>query len=196
MLLGCHLSIGKGFAGALAAAENLGINALQIFSHNASSWRMKEITDEAVSSFQQHLASSSVEYVVIHTMYLLNLASPDEALFERSIAALEEEIRRAGLLGIDQIVTHLGAHKGSGAGTHTCTCSSKIPLELERRWERPSLNWERSSTAFLTQATSVSASTPVTPSPLATSYAHRMASQRRWKSSIARSASTAYASST
>ncbi len=114
MLLGCHLSIGKGFTGALAAAENLGINALQIFSHNASSWRMKEITDEAASSFQQCMVSSSVEYVVIHTMYLLNLASPDEVLFERSIEALEEEIRRAGLLGIDQIVTHLGAHKGSG----------------------------------------------------------------------------------
>ena len=114
MLLGCHLSIRKGFTGALAAAKNLDINAMQIFSHNASSWRMKEITAKAASSFQQCMASSSVEYVVIHTMYLLNLASPDEALFERSISALEEEIRRAGLLGIDQIVTHIGAHKGSG----------------------------------------------------------------------------------
>jgi len=114
MLLGCHLSIGKGFTGALAAAENLGINALQIFSHNASSWRMKEIADETAASFRQHFSESSVEYIVIHTMYLLNLASPDEALFERSIAALEEEIRRAGLLGIDRIVTHLGAHKETG----------------------------------------------------------------------------------
>ncbi len=114
MLLGCHLSNGKGFTGALAAAKTLDINAMQIFSHNASSWRTKEITAEAASSFQQRLVSSSVEYVVIHTMYLLNLASPDEELFERSIAALEEEISRAELLEIDQLVTHLGAHKGSG----------------------------------------------------------------------------------
>ncbi|GAG44430.1 unnamed protein product, partial [marine sediment metagenome] len=62
MLLGCHLSIGKGFAGALATAENLGINALQIFSHNASSWRMKEITSEMAASFQQHFSESPVEY--------------------------------------------------------------------------------------------------------------------------------------
>lgn len=117
MLLGCHLSIGKGFTGALEAAENLGINTLQIFSHNASSWRMKEITDETAASFRQHFSESSVEYIVIHTMYLLNLASPDEALFERSIAALEEEIRRAGLLGIDRVVTHLGAHKETGTET-------------------------------------------------------------------------------
>jgi deoxyribonuclease-4 len=130
MLLGCHLSIGKGFTGALGAAKDLDINAMQIFSHNASSWRMKEITTEAASSFQQCMTSSSVEYVVIHTMYLLNLASPDEALFERSIAALEEEISRAELLGIDQLVTHLGAHKlledTAGAGTTMGTTFSEL----------------------------------------------------------------------
>lgn len=114
MLLGCHLSIGKGFTGAIEAAEDLGINTLQIFSHNASSWKMKTITKEAASSFQARLKTSKVEVVVIHTMYLLNPASPDEVLFERSVAALEQEVKRAGSLGIDRIVTHLGAHKGTG----------------------------------------------------------------------------------
>ncbi|MCK4392089.1 TIM barrel protein, partial [Candidatus Bipolaricaulota bacterium] len=113
MLLGCHLSIGKGFTGAIEVAENLSINALQIFSHNASSWKMKTITKEAASSFQTRFKNSSVKVVVIHTMYLLNPASPDEVLFERSVAALEQEVKRAGILGIDRIVTHLGAHKGS-----------------------------------------------------------------------------------
>ena len=114
MLLGCHLSIGKGFTGVLDAAEALGINALQIFSHNASSWRMKPITEEAATGFRACLERSSVEFVVVHTMYLLNLASPDADLFEKSIVALEEEVARAGTLGIDHLVTHLGAHKGSG----------------------------------------------------------------------------------
>lgn len=114
MLLGCHLSIGKGFTGALDAAEDLGINALQIFSHNASSWRMKTITEEAASSFRVRFDDSPVEYIVVHTMYLLNLASPDEALFKRSVAAFEDEVERAEILGIDRIVTHLGAHKGAG----------------------------------------------------------------------------------
>jgi len=114
MLLGCHLSIAKGFTGAIDAAEALGNNALQIFSHNASSWRMKPILPEAAAAFRARFEDSSVEYVVIHTMYLLNLASPDAALFERSAASLEQEVERANLLGINQIVTHLGAHKGSG----------------------------------------------------------------------------------
>ena len=114
MLLGCHLSIAKGFTGAIATAEALGNSALQIFSHNASSWRMKPISSEAAAAFRARFEDSSVEYVVIHTMYLLNLASPDKALFERSVAALEEEVERAVFLGIDRIVTHLGAHKGTG----------------------------------------------------------------------------------
>jgi len=114
MLLGCHLSIGKGFTATIDEAESLGMSAMQIFSHNASSWRMKEITSKIATSFQNRFTGSSVEYVVIHTMYLLNLASPDDALYERSIVSLQEEIHRAGMLGIDQIVTHIGAHKGSG----------------------------------------------------------------------------------
>ena len=114
MLLGCHLSIGKGFPAAIDEAESLGMNALQIFSHNASRWKMKEITAETAAAFRERFARSSVAFVDIHTMYLLNLASPDDALYERSILSLEEEIRRAGILGIDRIVTHIGAHKGSG----------------------------------------------------------------------------------
>lgn len=113
-LLGCHLSIAKGFVGAIDEAEALGNNALQIFTHNASAWQMKPITSERADEFLGRRATSSVQFVVAHTMYLLNLASPDEALFERSIEALIEEIRRAGLLELDAVVTHLGAHVGSG----------------------------------------------------------------------------------
>ena len=114
MLIGCHLSIGKGFSNVLDEAESLSMNAVQIFSHNASSWRMKGITSDTAASFRERFARSSVEYIVIHTMYLLNLASPDDALYERSIDALIEEIKRAGMLGIDRVVIHIGAHKGSG----------------------------------------------------------------------------------
>ncbi len=113
-LLGCHLSIAKGFPGAIDEAEELGSNALQIFTHSPAVWRMKEITDAVSSRFVSRRASSSIRYLVVHTMYLLNLASPDDALYERSVAGLTEEYRRAGSLGADALVTHLGAHVGSG----------------------------------------------------------------------------------
>jgi len=75
---------------------------------------MKPIGEGSAVSFRERLASSSLQYVVIHTMYLLNLASPDDSLFERSVAALIEEIARAVVLGVDRVVTHLGAHVGGG----------------------------------------------------------------------------------
>jgi len=114
MLLGCHLSIAKGFVGAVRAAEDLGNSALQVFSHNASAWRMRPLRDEDADAFREACDASQIAYVVIHTTYLLNLASPDEALYEKSIAALEQEFERAGRLGADALVTHLGAHRGAG----------------------------------------------------------------------------------
>lgn len=130
MLLGCHLSIGKGVSAAIDEAESLGMNAVQIFSHNASSWRMKEITDEIAAGFRERFARSSVKFIVIHTMYLLNLASPDEDLYERSIDALIEEIRRAGMLGVNHIVTHIGAHKGSGVESGLARITSALDRAL------------------------------------------------------------------
>lgn len=113
-LLGCHLSIAKGFQRAIDEAEELGNNALQFFSHAPSAWRMKELPDGIAGRFRDRRSASSVDHLAVHTMYLLNLAGPDEDLYERSIDALIEEVRRAGLLGADALVTHLGAHVGSG----------------------------------------------------------------------------------
>lgn len=113
-LLGCHLSIGKGFPAVIDEAERLGINAVQIFSHSARSWKMKPLKPDEAEAFKERWRNSEVEYFVIHTSYLLNLASPDEGLWERSLASLRAEIERAGELGITDVVTHIGSHKGAG----------------------------------------------------------------------------------
>ena len=92
--LGCHLSMAKGFSRAIDEAEKLGNSALQFFSHNASAWRMRELTDKIASGFRARRMDSEVSYLAVHTMYLLNLASPDEDLYERSVGALIEELVR------------------------------------------------------------------------------------------------------
>ncbi|OGF57689.1 MAG: hypothetical protein A2Z21_05425 [Candidatus Fraserbacteria bacterium RBG_16_55_9] len=114
MLLGCHLSISGGLHQAVAQAEELGINALQIFSHNARSWHLKDLQPKELEAFKQERSKSSLEYVVIHTSYLINLASPKEDVYSKSIQALREEVRRAGQLGIPHVNTHVGAHVGTG----------------------------------------------------------------------------------
>lgn len=114
MLLGCHLSIANGLDKAIDKAEALKINALQIFSHSARSWRMRPLKQNNARHFIERRQNSSIKYMVIHTGYLINLASPKEALYQLSIQALKEEIKRAGELGIAHVNTHIGAHVGAG----------------------------------------------------------------------------------
>ena len=113
-LLGCHLSIARGLPRAIDEAERLGNCALQLFTHSPAVWRMKAIPGEVADRFRARRSASPVRYLAVHTMYLLNLATPDDALYERSVAGLVEEVRRATGLGADALVTHLGAHVGGG----------------------------------------------------------------------------------
>lgn len=113
-LLGCHLSIAGGLERVFDAAEELGMTAVQIFSHNARSWQMPPLPRAAVEGFRARWQVSSVRYVTIHTIYLINLASPDPGLRERSIAAVAAELERAAELGIPEVSTHIGAHMGEG----------------------------------------------------------------------------------
>ncbi len=73
----------------------------------------KEFAERA-KEFKKKRDKYGIEYVVIHTSYLLNLASPKDDLWNKSKKGLIEEIRRADLLGIPEINTHIGAHTGSG----------------------------------------------------------------------------------
>lgn len=114
MLLGCHLSIAGGLDKAIDKAQALKINALQVFSHSARSWRMSPLRPDDARRFIERRRNSPIEYMVIHTGYLINLASPKEAIYKLSIRALREEVKRAGELGISHINTHIGAHVGAG----------------------------------------------------------------------------------
>lgn len=114
MKLGAHLSIAGGIDKSVDRAKELNINAFQIFSHNVRSWSTRELREEEVEEFKKKRAEFGIEYVVAHTSYLLNLASPKDELWNKSKRGLIEEVRRADRLGIAAINTHIGAHTGSG----------------------------------------------------------------------------------
>lgn len=114
MLLGAHLSISGGLENAIIAADEYCMNALQIFSHNARSWKWKDLTQENIDVFKETWANSGVEYIVVHTSYLINLASPKEDVYEKSVENLKLEVIRAGQLGIPHVNTHVGKHLDAG----------------------------------------------------------------------------------
>lgn len=112
--LGAHVSIGGGVWRALRRGEELGCDTIQIFTKNARSWRSRPLKDEEIEAFRKAKIETGIGPVVAHDTYLINLASPREELYNRSIEALWQELQRAEALGIPWMVIHPGAHMGSG----------------------------------------------------------------------------------
>ncbi len=113
-LFGSHLSVAGGFTKAIDAAVKLGCDTVQIFTKAPSQWRGREITDVEAVQFRKALKQSKLKLPLVHDSYLINLAAPDDALYRRSIDAFVDEVQRAEKLGVAYIVTHPGAHVGSG----------------------------------------------------------------------------------
>ena len=112
--LGAHMSIAGGCDLALERAAAFEMSACQIFTKNASQWRAKPLDPAVVERFHARRASTGIEHLVAHDSYLINLASPDDALRERSRLAFADELDRCDLLGVPFLVTHPGAHMGTG----------------------------------------------------------------------------------
>ena len=112
--LGAHLSIAGGVSNAVAAATKLGCTALQIFTKSPNSWAAKPIDLADAAQFKRAVKAAGLRYPTAHDSYLINLASPDDAAFQKSIDALVIELERAEQLGLSYLVSHPGAHNGSG----------------------------------------------------------------------------------
>jgi deoxyribonuclease-4 len=107
-LLGAHKSIAGGYHHALSAAAALGCDTVQIFTKNNNQWRAKPLSAEDISLFQTRLAETGLRLPMAHDAYLINLASPDELLYRRSVESFVEETQRAEALGLAYLVTHPG----------------------------------------------------------------------------------------
>jgi deoxyribonuclease IV len=114
MRLGAHMSISGGLEQAVVRGQEVGCEAMQIFTKNSNQWRAKPLTAPEVTAFRDACQAAGIGPVIAHSAYLLNLAAPDEALYEKSIQALLDELQRCELLGIPDLVVHPGAHMGAG----------------------------------------------------------------------------------
>ncbi|MGI8483170.1 MAG: deoxyribonuclease IV, partial [Thermomicrobiales bacterium] len=99
-----------------ARAEEVGATSIQIFSKNERQWIAKPLDADVVDRFHAERERMGIDpnFLVIHDSYLINLASPKDDILEKSLAAFKDELRRGDVLGIPNLVTHPGAHTGSG----------------------------------------------------------------------------------
>lgn len=112
--LGAHMSVAGGVSRALDRAASVGSNAVQVFTKNNRQWQGPPVDLVDVARWRAHLPIHQVEYAVSHASYLINLASPRDDLWEKSLAAHQDELQRACAYAIDHVVLHPGAHTGSG----------------------------------------------------------------------------------
>jgi len=111
MLLGVHCSIKGGLHNAFYEAESLGIDTFQVFTKNQRQWKEKIIDTEEKSRFLNTYKTSRVKMIFSHASYLINLASNDDTLWERSTKALISEVQRCHDLGLEFTILHPGSAK-------------------------------------------------------------------------------------
>jgi len=113
--LGAHMSIAGGVQRAIERARRVKASALQVFVKSSRQWSARPLDDDEVRAFRQEAERAGLApYTLAHATYLINLASPADALWRRSCEAFGVELARAQALGIPYVVIHPGSHLGAG----------------------------------------------------------------------------------
>lgn len=106
--LGAHVSTEGGLATAPARARALDSCCLQLFTKQPNRWAEPELGESEAERFREAREAHGIVVAGAHDSYLINLSSPDRALWNRSLASFEAELRRCTALGLDFLVTHPG----------------------------------------------------------------------------------------
>lgn len=108
MLLGAHVSTAGGVRNAPLRAEEIGATAIQVFTKQPNRWAEPVCGEEDVRGFTGGVRERGIGFANSHDSYLINLASADPALRDRSLASFKAELRRSVDLELDAVVTHPG----------------------------------------------------------------------------------------
>jgi deoxyribonuclease-4 len=114
MLFGAHVSAAGGISKAIDRIEEIGGDAVQVFTQSPRMWKPTAHAPEQLERFRARRREAGVKAVSCHALYLVNLASRDEAVRANSLAALRATMETARGLGADAVVCHVGSHLGYG----------------------------------------------------------------------------------
>ena len=114
MQLGAHVSSSGGIHTAIDRIEEMGGESVQVFTQSPRTWRPTNHDPANFERFKERRAEAGIGRVVCHALYLINLASPDDALYDKSVAALENTVDVGCAIEADAVVFHVGSHLGSG----------------------------------------------------------------------------------
>jgi deoxyribonuclease-4 len=116
MLIGAHVSPAGGPAKAVARGAEIGADAIQIFNQNPRAWRARDYTDAEVAAYRAAREEHGMGPLLIHAVYLLNCASEDPEIRDKSLASLIIALRAGAALGASGVVLHAGSAKSGEVG--------------------------------------------------------------------------------
>jgi deoxyribonuclease-4 len=131
MRIGFHVSIAGGISLSIKRALEVGCTTMQIFTHSPRAWNFPPITSDEAEAFKRARAKSGISPVFVHTSYLINLATPTDELFHKSVDALRTELLRADEIGAEYVVTHLGSASGCAKEESVLRVASGLRLVLD-----------------------------------------------------------------
>jgi deoxyribonuclease-4 len=145
VLYGAHC--GGGIKAALERAASIGADAVQLFAQSPRAWRFPEHAPADLAQFRERRVETGIQAVLIHALYLCNLGTPDETIYEKSRATMRSTVDAACAIEADGVVFHVGSHLGAGFEAGLARAVPAIREVLERCSETTWLLLENSAGA-------------------------------------------------
>ena len=115
MDVGAHVRGGGTLIPSLEAGDEIGATSIQVFVQSPRMWKPTQYARAVTDAFREaHAAHPRVGKVFCHATYLINLATSDPELYEKSVAALAHNVAVARAMGADGVIVHVGSHRGAG----------------------------------------------------------------------------------
>ena len=112
MLYGAHCS--GGIKKALERASEIGADALQLFVQSPRAWRFPDHDPKDLAAFRERRQELGIGAVVVHALYLVNLASPKDEFYDKSVGTMSATMDAACAIEADGVIFHVGSHQGAG----------------------------------------------------------------------------------
>ncbi len=114
MFIGAHVSSAGGIHTAVDRAQSIGAECVQVFTQSPRAWRPTNHDPANLERFKERRAQAGLHGVLCHALYLVNLASPKDDLYEKSVAAMQNTVEVGCAIEADAVVFHVGSHLGAG----------------------------------------------------------------------------------
>jgi deoxyribonuclease-4 len=145
MHLGAHVSSSGGIHTAIDRIEAMGGDSVQVFTQSPRTWRPTNHDPANFEKFKERRVEAGIEGVVCHAIYLVNLASPKDDFYEKSVETLRNTVDVACAIEADGVVFHVGSHQGAGLEAGLERVIPALAQALERCSDRTWLLMENTA---------------------------------------------------